>query len=126
NAIDLADAKQVEGRGDERILLKSFRGRDDDNPVHAGDLSRNGIHQHRRWVRSLAAGNVETDTLNRRVPNTEANAFSRIKLPGLIRLMQMKFAYVLNCRSENFHHLRRCGRRMLTDLIYRQLHRSGR
>jgi hypothetical protein len=60
------DAGQRCGSQYQRVLLARRRRYDHDQFADAGDARRNGVHQHRRRVRGLAAGHVEADAVERR------------------------------------------------------------
>ena len=77
------------------VDLAARCGHHHDHFRHAGDLSRDGIHQHRRWVGSLAARHVEAGAIQRGDLLTEHRAVGLGVGPGVLFLPLVIAAYAL-------------------------------
>ena len=79
---DAVHTAQVGGGEHHLVQLPVRRRHHHDNLGHVGDLGRNRVHQHRRWIRRLAAGHIESDTLKRRDLLAEQRAVGLGIAPG--------------------------------------------
>jgi hypothetical protein len=85
NAVDAGDRRRGENQ---RIRI----GADHHQFGHAGDLGRNRVHQHRRRIGRLAAGNVEADAFERRHVLSEHGPVRLLVAPGTRELALVEAA----------------------------------
>src|SRR5688572_350937 len=93
---DAVDAGKRRRGEHQRVWIRAHH----DELFHAGDLGGYRIHEHRRRVRSLAAGHVQADALERRNPLAEACAVGLGVVPGTLELVFVETAYALLRRFE--------------------------
>ena len=62
---------------------------------HACDLGRNGVHQHRRWVRGFATGYVQASTVQGRDFLAQHRAVGFGVAPGILLLFFVIAAYTM-------------------------------
>ncbi len=92
DAIDLVDAGELRGRQHQRLELAVRRRHHHDEPRHARDLGRHGVHQHRGRIGGGAARHIEPDRLDRGPAVAELDAervgeaVVRGQLPAVIGL----------------------------------------
>ena len=65
----------------ERMGFSVWRGHAHDELADPGDPRRNGVHQHRRGIGRQAAGDIHSDTLERRHALAECRAIGLRELP---------------------------------------------
>ena len=61
-----AHAGHIGGGQHPRIFFAPGRGHDHDDLADTGHMGGNGVHQHRRRIRRLAAGHIDADAVERR------------------------------------------------------------
>ena len=83
DAIDLIDAGEAGGDQHQRVDLAVRRRRHHHDPLDAGDLRRNRVHQHRGGIGRRPARHIEPDSLDRRPSRAEFDT-QRVRIAVVI------------------------------------------
>ena len=88
------------GRGQhQRVFFTFGRGHHHDDLAHARHVGRDGIHQHARWIRRLAAGHIDADPVQRRDLLAEQRAVGVNVAPALAAGLFLRFVVAAHARG---------------------------